>query len=257
MMSTVQPSENKRTEFMTPRRRSSFSKPISFAIAVVAVIFIMSIAFRVNDIQVYGNSHYTQQEIINAIDIEQGDNLFFFDRFAAITRVFAKLPYVEEVSVERALPDKVIIKVTENRAVAYLKIGAELWTMDDKCKILGTAAEGEAEGLIEITGFKPGTLLINESLTTADNDERTVNYLKSILYQITERGISYQVTKIDFSSVNNVKLSYAGKYTVRLGDPSNIEHKFSMVLSAVSQLLDGDSGIIDVTDGSTVHFRQF
>ena len=184
-MSTVQPSENKRTEFMTPRRRSIFSKPISFAIAVVAVIFIMSIAFRVNDIQVYGNSHYTQQEIINAIDIEQGDNLFFFDRFAAITRVFAKLPYVEEVSVERALPDKVIIKVTENRAVAYLKIGAELWTMDDKCKILGTAAEGEAEGLIEITGFKPGTLLINESLTTADNDERTVNYLKSILYQIT------------------------------------------------------------------------
>lgn len=256
-MSTVQPSENKRTEFMAPRRRSRFSAPISFAIAVIAVIFVMSVSFRVRDIQVFGNSHYTQQEIINAIDIEEGDNLFFFDRFAAITRVFAKLPYVEEVSIERALPDKVIINVTENQAVAYLKLGAELWTMDAKCKILGTAAEGEAEGLIEITGFNPGTLLINEPLSTADNDERAVNYLKSILYQITERGISYQVTKIDFSSVNNVNMSYAGKYTVRLGDPSNTERKFSMVISAVSQLLDGDSGIIDVTDGSTVHFRQF
>lgn len=129
--------------------------------------------------------------------------------------------------------------------------------MDSKCKILGTAAEGEAEGLIELVGFNPGTLLINETISTADNDERAVNYLKSILYQITERGISYQVTKIDFSSVNNVNLSYAGKYSVRLGDPSNTEKKFSMVISAVSQLLDGDSGIIDVTDGTTVHFRQF
>ena len=78
---------------------SSFSGPIVFFLVIVAMIFVMSVAFRVSDIRVEGNTHYTDQEIIQAIDIEEGDNLFFFDRFAALSRVFAKLPYVEEVSV--------------------------------------------------------------------------------------------------------------------------------------------------------------
>ena len=78
----------------------SFSGPMMFFLVIVAVIFVMSVFFRVSDIQVEGNTHYTDEEIIRAIDIEEGDNLFFFDRFAALSRVFAKLPYVEEVSVE-------------------------------------------------------------------------------------------------------------------------------------------------------------
>ena len=74
-----------------------------FFLVVVATIFVMSVFFRITNIQVEGNSHYTDEEIIRAIDIEEGDNLFFFDRFAALSRVFAKLPYVEEVSVERRM----------------------------------------------------------------------------------------------------------------------------------------------------------
>ena len=136
-MSTYQPGEGDSVKYMEAKKRpGGLSGPLTFAIIVVAVIFVMSVSFRVENIQVVGNSHYTAEEIINAIDIEEGDNLFFFDRFAAITRVFAKLPYIEEVSLERALPDRVTIRVTENNAVAYVKIGLELWTFDEKCKIL-------------------------------------------------------------------------------------------------------------------------
>lgn len=243
---------------MAPRKHvSTFSGPLTFAVIVVAVIFLMSVSFRVENIQVVGNSHYTASEIINAIDIEQGDNLFFFDRFAAITRVFAKLPYIQEVSLERALPDRVVIRVTENAAVAYLKLGSELWTFDEKCKVLGKAAEGEEAQLIPIVGLKPGTIFINETLQTEDHDERTIEYLKSVLYQIVERGITDEVQKIDFSSTNNVQFNYGDNYIIKLGDPYATEHKFSMVLSAISQLKAGDIGIIDVTDASTVHFIPY
>ena len=245
-------------EYMTPRKRvSAFSGPLTFVIIVVAVIFIMSVTFRVENIQVVGNTHYTASEIVNAIDIEQGDNLFFFDRFAAITRVFAKLPYVQEVSLERALPDRVVIRVTENTAVAYLKLGSELWTFDEKCKVLGKAAEGEEANLIPIVGLNPGTIFINETLQTADNDERTIEYRKAVLFQIVERGIAGQIKKIDFTSTNNVVFNYGDNYIVKLGDPYATEHKFSMVLSAISQLKEGDIGIIDVTDASTVHFTPY
>ena len=254
------PTENTgNKEFMEAnvRRSSSISGPLIFVIIVFAVIFVMSVSFRVENIQVIGNTHYTASEIINAIDIEQGDNLFFFDRFAAITRVFAKLPYVQEVTLERALPNKVTIHVTESTAVAYVKIGLEYWTFDEKCKVLGKAAEGEEEGLIPIVGLNPGTIFINESLQTADHDERTIAYLRTVLNQIIDRGIAYQVEKIDFSNTNNVVINYGGKYIIRLGDPYATEKKFSMVLSAISQLRDGDIGIIDVTDAATVHFIPY
>ena len=53
---------------------ASVSGPVMFFLVIVAVIFVMSVFFRVSDIQVRGNSHYTDEEIIRAIDIEEGDD---------------------------------------------------------------------------------------------------------------------------------------------------------------------------------------
>ena len=234
---------------------SSFSGPIMFFLVVVATIFVMSVFFRITNIQVEGNSHYSDEEIIRAIDIEEGDNLFFFDRFAALSRVFAKLPYVEEVSVERSLPNKVIITVTESQALAYLVLGDEMWTVDHSCKVLGKATEEELSGLIAVEGVNPGTLLIGEPLCTKDGDEELVEYLAEVLYQLEGRGLYTQVGSIDFSDKNQVSFDYGDQFTVKLGGPGKTEYKFGMLVSAMSQLLSGDVGVIDVSDGVTARFR--
>lgn len=233
---------------------SSFSGPIVFFLVIVAMIFVLSVFFRVSDIRVEGNTHYTDEEIIRAIDIEEGDNLFFFDRFAALSRVFAKLPYVEEVSVERSLPNKVVITVTESQALAYIVLGEETWTIDHSCKVLGKATEEELADLIPIEGISPGTLLIGEPLQTADGDAAIVEYLAEVLYQMEERGLYRKVKWVDFSNKNHVDFGYDDKFTVKLGDAAFMEHKFGMLVSTLSQLLEGDVGIIDISDGNTVHF---
>lgn len=233
---------------------SSFSGPIMFVLVIFSVIFVMSVFIRVSDIQVVGNTHYTDQEIINAIDIEEGDNLFFFDRFAALSRVFAKLPYVREVSVERSLPNKVIITVEESQALAYIVLGEEMWTIDQSCKILGKATDEEISGLIPIKGISPGTLMIGEDLTTSDNDTVLVAYIAEVLYQLEERGLYTQVGEIDFSNPKQVQFTYSDKYTVKIGDSSKVEHKFGMLVSVLNQLLPGDVGTIDVSSASVARF---
>ena len=84
-----QPPSSKHGEYKKPRKRSVSGAILTFAVVVIAIVFLMSVFLRISDISVKGNEHYTDEEIIKAIDIEQGDNLFFFDRFAAISRVFA------------------------------------------------------------------------------------------------------------------------------------------------------------------------
>ena len=233
---------------------ASVSGPIMFFLVIVAVIFVMSVFFRVSDIQVEGNVHYTDEEVIRAMDIEEGDNLFFFDRFAAIGRAFSKLPYIEQVSVERTLPNKVVITVEESTALAYLELGDEQWTMDYSCKVLGKAAEGETASLIAVTGIRPGTLLIGEQMHTEGDVQEPVDYLAEILYQIQERGLASQVARVDFSDYDSPELFYGGKFTVVLGPDQDVEHKFGMLMSVLEQLKEGDTGIIDLSDGVRAHF---
>ena len=237
-----------------PRRRSSFSGPLMFAVAIVAAIFVMSVFFRVSDIQVKGNIHYTPEEIIRASAIEEGDNLFFFDRIAAISRALSKLPYIEDIAVERRLPNKVIITVEESSALAYLELGEEQWTLDHRCKVLGKAAEGETEALIPVVGIRPGTLMIGEQMETEDQDVEEVEYLASVLDQIEARGLTAFITQIDFSDPHSPEFSYQDRYTVVLGTEDGLEHKFGMFVTVLEKLKAGDVGVIDVSDGATAHF---
>ena len=245
---------NSRDETKAPRRRSSFSGPLMFAVAIVAAIFVMSVFFRISDIQVKGNIHYTPEEIIRASAIEEGDNLFFFDRIAAISRALSKLPYIEDITVERRLPNKVIITVEESSALAYLELGEEQWTLDHRCKVLGKAAEGETEALIPVVGIRPGTLMIGEQMETEDKNLEEVEYLASILDQIEARGLTDNITQIDFSDPDSPEFSYQDRYTVVLGQESGLEHKFGMFVTVLEKLKAGDVGVINVSDGKTAHF---
>ncbi len=241
-------------EYLRARRRRGFSRPLIFVVVVVASIFVLSLFFRVEDIQVDGNTHYTDEEIIRAIDIEEGDNLFFFDRFAAIARVFSKLPYIEEVSLKRALPDKITISVTESSALAYLILGDEEWTMDHNCKILGKAAEGETVQLVPIVNFDPGTLFIGEQLTAADGNEDPVSYLREILIQIEGRNMVDSIDRVDFENPNSPEITYNGRFTFVLGRYSMVSQKFAMLSGVLQTLKDGDAGVVDLSSGQRAVF---
>ena len=240
-------------EFMRPRTRG-FGGPLMFVVVVVAVIFVMSVMFRISDIQVVGNTHYTDDEIIRALVIEEGDNLFFFDKFAAAGRAYSKLPYIENLSVERALPNKIVITVEESTAMAYLELGDEQWTLDHSCKVLGKAAEGETEQLIPVTGMNPGTLMIGETMQTASGDTAPVEYLAEVLSQIQDRNLARAITRINFANPNSPEFNYGSKYTVVLGSRREIEHKFGMFIAVLDMLKDGDVGVIDVSDGERAYF---
>ena len=158
------------------------------------------------------------------------------------------------MTVERSLPNRVIITVTESEALAYIVLGEEKWTIDHNCKVLGKANDDELAGLIPILGISPGTLMIGESLQTADGDTGVVDFIAEVLDQLEARGLYTQVGRVDFSDLRRVEFTLQDKYTVRIGDSSSVEHKFGMLMSVLSQLLPGDVGIINVSDGNTAHF---
>ncbi len=103
------------------KKRNTLIAPLSFLLVCLAIVFALGVFFRVLTIEVEGAESYYGQEIIPASGIGMGDNLFFINRFSASSRIFTNLPFVESASIERKLPNRIVIHVEESRATAYVE----------------------------------------------------------------------------------------------------------------------------------------
>ena len=105
------------------KKHSALFAPISFLLICAAVVFGLSVFFRVANIEVKGAERYTPEEIISASGLEPGDNLFFVNRSSAISRIYARLPYVETAEIELKLPNRLTIRGAMRRAAMYSLAG--------------------------------------------------------------------------------------------------------------------------------------
>ena len=80
-----------------------------------------TVFFQVETVAVTGNSRYSQEEIIKATGIQTGDNLFRMNKYQIAHQVLQGLPYVEELTIRRALPSTIVLTVKEWDAVARVE----------------------------------------------------------------------------------------------------------------------------------------
>ena len=136
------------------------SRLLIMAAIVAAVIFGVAIFFKVNTVEVQGNTIYSAEEIRSASGIQKGDNLFTLNKEAAAGSIKASLPYVETVSIIRFLPDKIVIEVKESSrsSAAFKRFTAEdaplvtvpTWLERDKNALKGTVTKMPAREDIDM-----------------------------------------------------------------------------------------------------------
>ena len=202
----------------------------------------------------FADKPVTKVLTIEASGIGTGDNLFFINRFSAASRIFSKLPYVDKAKVTRALPNRVTITIQESSAMAYVQADDGYWVVDQNCKLLKSVTESELTGLARVDGITPVEPKVGEVLNAGEADAPKVTYLAAILGQLLTRDMASKVTVIDLSDASNPGFTYDGRFTVRLGANENVEYKFGMLQSAVSQLTASDAGTIDLSIDKRAHF---
>ena len=235
------------------RRRSALYAPVSVIIICAALLLGMSVFFRVSTVEVEGNAKYTEQEIVSASGIEPGDNLFFINRFAAVSRILSKLPYVESVTINRSMPNRIVIEITESAAIAYVTAEDGLWAIDRGCKLLAGINPSDVGSLIKVTGLIPIAPAVGEVIAPGEAETPKVSYLSDMLRAISALGIAGDVSDIDMSNISNPTFEYLGRFRVKLGGHENVDYKFQLLLSAVSKLEPGDSGTLDLSIDNRAH----
>jgi len=217
-----------------------------------AIIAAMTMFFKIREIRVQGDSRYSREQIAKASEISAGENMFLFNKFAAISRIFAVCPYLDEISMRRILPDAIEITVTECVPVAVVSSDNQWYYIDAKGKILENIGESQINGYCRITGA--GLLKPQVGKYVIFSEEEKRKPIFTILNSALNDGILKNIANIDVSQAFNIRLGYLDRFTVKLGTADQLDKKLQFVHYIEDKLLPTDRGIIDVSDVSTARF---
>ena len=127
------------------------------------------LGFKVDEILVIGRRETAQKDLLAAVQLARGAPILAFDLKAARKRIEA-LPWIKTVSVERMLPDTVLLNIEERRPLALwqhkgafalidsdgeviLKTGLERFS--DLIVVVGRDAPAQAAELLKTLASEP------------------------------------------------------------------------------------------------------
>ena len=230
---------------------------LSFIVICAALVFGMSVFFRVSNIEVSGADHYTESEIIEASGLKTGDNLMFINREAVQNRLSSKLIYIGTVTVSRKLPNTVIIDVSESGTVACVQTDSGSWLIDKNCKLLEERAATDASTYIEVNGLSGVKPQKGSLMSVSQEDKPKEDCLGNILCTMSDDNMLTDVISIDVSNVTNAEFKYMNRFTVKLGKNENLDYKFELLQGVISKLNPDDTGTIDLSQDKKAQFSPY
>lgn len=248
-----------------PFSRNQLLLRLATVVAVVlALIFGMSIFFKVETITVSGMENYSAWMVAEASGVEEGDNLLTLSKAKIVGKIKTALPYVNLVRISRELPGTVHIEITEFDVVYSIKDSAGKWwlitsqgdvleqvdsaTAGNYTQILGIALESPRVGMQAEAQEAPKSPNADgeTTITTVYGKDRLAAAL-SILQYLEQNGIVGDAANVNVADLAEMELWYGNRFQVLLGDETQLSYKIICMKKAIDSLADYESGILDVS----------
>ena len=235
------------------------------ATVVLAVVFTLSLFFKVNKIAVSGNDRYSPKVVAKASGITKGDGLLGLNDARIAGRIITELPYVKTVRIGIKLPGMVNIEIEELDVVyAIADEDDQWWLLTSEGRIVERIDEFSASGYTKILGVviteaKTGKdAVAKESVpdattesgetvpVTISGSDRLYTAL-AILKHLEKNDVIGEMTQVDVTNMASIKMQYGQRFAVMLGDSADLPEKIELAVSCIRDLRDYDKGILDVS----------
>ena len=234
------------------RRRGRYSfllKLFGFLVAAAAVAAAVTLFFRMDHIVVSGNERYTEDEVLAASGLSTGGNLYFLNKYDVKEAIFAALPYVEEIRINRKLPDTLLIELRECKAVAGIEDGGGVWLISDQGKLLEQTA-APPEGCPLVTGVALIEPVASKPMDLGADAAYRGGVVLTLLRESAERDMRGNIGEIDMADETALSFTYLGRFTVHFPWTADAAYKLESIATVVERLEDNETGRIDLmTEG--------
>lgn len=240
------------------RRRKA--KRVAFLIALatiimsVGVVLVLSVFFKINTISIKGDRVYSDQQIIAKSGVEIGDNLFRVNEEKLGESLSKSLPYIHTITLERQLPDTLVITVKATREVAAFQFGTGFILVNADGKVLDRNAAMLRDNVAVVTGAALKGAPEGERIIVGSEQE-TDDFV-ALLKSIAGSGIK-NVTEINLTDTGEYELKYDGRITVKLGSIENIDIKLKRAVAALEkedEINIYSEGVLDLKTEPYVYF---
>ncbi|MEE1154276.1 MAG: FtsQ-type POTRA domain-containing protein [Acutalibacteraceae bacterium] len=213
-----------------------------FGALVLGIILSLTVLFRCEQIEVIGISRYSQSDIIIASNLSYGENIFIANKEKASNSIEEKYPYIEKAEISFALPNKLVISVSEATPEYYIQSGTKYYIISKKSKLLEEVSKRELD-IPTIKGCKLKTPKIGETANVENPKVTTV--LNEVAQSIANNNVS-GIKEIDLTDMSGIELNYQDRINIVLGMPEYIDYKFRTAMTIIhNKLSDKDIGRLD------------
>lgn len=228
---------------------------LALVVLSIGVVLVLAVFFKIETITIKGDKVYADKEVILQSGIETGDSLIRVNETKINDRLTKNLPYIGDVTIEKKLPDKLVVTVTATREVAAFQSGAGFILVDVQGKVLDKSASMLRDNVAVVNGISPKTATEGEIIELSD--EEATNSFLNLLSAIEKSNIKH-LTEITSDKNGQWILRYEDRVTIKLSASDNIEtdlRRAVNVLNVENERNPYAEGVLDLTMGDKMYFK--
>ncbi len=179
-----------------------------------ATVVVRAPALRVGHVAVTGTQYLSSGEVLALLDGIRGRNILFVNLEDCRQKVLAS-PWVADVTLRRALPGTITVRVTERHPIAIGRIGDEFFLVDERGGVIDEYGPRYADfDLPILDGLAP------RGGTESAANERRADLASRLLRDIgTKPELAKRISQVDVSDPTNaIVIVDQDTARVKLGD---------------------------------------
>ena len=235
------------------RRFGVLYKLLTLVVVCAAAVLALTLFFKVESVEVTGNSRYSAQEIQDACGVSLGDNLYLLSKPDMVQRLHQQLPYIDEVRVTRRLPNTLCIQVTEFSTVYAVEQEGTVWLLTSGGKIVETAAERGDTPLID--GCELLAPSLGGDVSFALELQNRQESLFALLTALESAELTGDVRAIHLGDPTVLSMDYTERFTVEMPYGADYPRLLRYLTLVIEELETNLTGVIDLTRDGEPHFR--
>ena len=247
-----------------------FKTVLAVLLTVLALVLLWCAIFhpamRIDTIEVNGNYEFSDDEILEALDLHVGDHILTptFMQCRALER---STPYIDDVDVHINFPSAITVEVTERHKLAYIKVPDGYAVIDDEGVILEFTTFAAEDVHPVLCGLELDSVVIGQrtNITESLKFQKMILVLGAVLD--ADRGSLRNDGYSFYDSVREVRIVSSGlifltvelpdgtELQVKLDGVENIDENMQWLLYAIrADAFEGlPAGSLDMTEDEKIY----
>ncbi len=200
-------------------------------VSYMAFMSIMTGVFNISEIEVTGNEILTNDQVINASGIREGENIFLLD-LNKIRYNISVACSANEIYIQKVLPNKIIISIEETQPIGVINNENKNYYIDSNGQLMETTQELGKDDTPLISGFNaykfndPGKRIVVDPAYKLDE-------VLNILQLFESNNLLGELSEISLTDSNAYRIITKNGVVFTVKDFNNLQEYYNYVSTVI------------------------